>query len=203
MSDVWEVEASGRKVVSQKGNMASCSTCISDLKAAKLDLFVLVHCREGGVCFTADGGAEAKCEDSIRSSLQNLLSISLYTTSLLSIVMSSTPAKDTKEEKHPVSNGDDKKPNGDAEKPTEPILTVEDGLFPTSLLLDEILTEPFAIETLNNISLIGRGVASIEPRFTIRVLRTLTTLRKKLTKTLMRSVLDHAFPKGCKPFTRL
>lgn len=63
MSDVWEVEASGRKVVSQKGNMASCSTCISDLKAAKLDLFVLVHCREGGVCFTADGGAEAKCED--------------------------------------------------------------------------------------------------------------------------------------------
>ncbi|KAK8864225.1 hypothetical protein IAR55_001471 [Kwoniella newhampshirensis] len=53
-------------------------------------------------------------------------------------------------------------------------------------------------EILNNISLIGRAVSSIEPRFTIRVLRTLTTLRKKLTREIVKSVLDQAFPKGSK-----
>ncbi|WWD17477.1 hypothetical protein CI109_101918 [Kwoniella shandongensis] len=53
-------------------------------------------------------------------------------------------------------------------------------------------------EILNNITLIGRAVTSIEPRFTIRVLRTLTTLRKRLTKEVLKSVLDQAFPKGSK-----
>lgn len=45
--------------------------------------------------------------------------------------------------------------------------------------------------------LIGRAVATIEPRFTTRVLRTLTTLRKKLTRKALKEVLDRAFPKGC------
>ncbi|ADV20103.1 26S proteasome regulatory subunit N3 [Cryptococcus gattii E566] len=53
-------------------------------------------------------------------------------------------------------------------------------------------------EILNNIALIGRAVNTIEPRFTIRVLRTLTSLRKKLTKNTLKSVLDDAFPKGSK-----
>ncbi|OXH42303.1 26S proteasome regulatory subunit N3 [Cryptococcus neoformans] len=53
-------------------------------------------------------------------------------------------------------------------------------------------------EILNNIALIGRAVNNIEPRFTIRVLRTLTSLRKKLTKNVLKSVLDDAFPKGSK-----
>ncbi|WRT66189.1 uncharacterized protein IL334_003142 [Kwoniella shivajii] len=53
-------------------------------------------------------------------------------------------------------------------------------------------------EILNNITLIGRAVTTIEARFTIRVLRTLTTLRKKLTKSALKNVLDQAFPKGSK-----
>ncbi|WVW83688.1 hypothetical protein I302_105709 [Kwoniella bestiolae CBS 10118] len=67
------------------------------------------------------------------------------------------------------------------EKPVveEPVLTVEE-------------------EILNNITLIGRAVSTIEPRFTIRVLRTLTTLRKKLSKAVLKNVLDQAFPKGSK-----
>ncbi|WWC89523.1 uncharacterized protein L201_004447 [Kwoniella dendrophila CBS 6074] len=60
-----------------------------------------------------------------------------------------------------------------------PVLTVED-------------------EILNNITLIGKAVSTIEPRFTIRVLRTLTTLRKKLNKSNFKNVLDQAFPKGSK-----
>ncbi|OCF36915.1 26S proteasome regulatory subunit N3 [Kwoniella heveanensis BCC8398] len=53
-------------------------------------------------------------------------------------------------------------------------------------------------EILNNITLIGRAVTTIEPRFTIRVLRTLTTLRKKLDKDVLKKALDQAFPKGSK-----
>ncbi|WWC61685.1 uncharacterized protein I303_104270 [Kwoniella dejecticola CBS 10117] len=53
-------------------------------------------------------------------------------------------------------------------------------------------------EILNNITLIGKAVSTIEPRFTIRVLRTLTTLRKKLNKAVLKNVLDQAFPKGSK-----
>ncbi|OCF40348.1 26S proteasome regulatory subunit N3 [Kwoniella heveanensis CBS 569] len=53
-------------------------------------------------------------------------------------------------------------------------------------------------EILNNITLIGRAVTTIEPRFTIRVLRTLTTLRKKLDKVVLKKALDQAFPKGSK-----
>ncbi|ODO08966.1 26S proteasome regulatory subunit N3 [Cryptococcus wingfieldii CBS 7118] len=53
-------------------------------------------------------------------------------------------------------------------------------------------------EILNNISLIGRAVTTIEPRFTVRVLRTLTSLRKKAGKEDLREVLNQAFPKGSK-----
>jgi len=58
---------------------------------------------------------------------------------------------------------------------------------------------------LNNLTLIGKGVTNIESRFIIRVLRTLTTLRKKLTKSAIKKVLDQAFPKGCRlhPFLQV
>jgi len=55
----------------------------------------------------------------------------------------------------------------------------------------------FSAEILANIALIGRAVATIEPRFTTRVLRTLTTLRKKLTRPALKVALTRAFPKGC------
>lgn len=53
-------------------------------------------------------------------------------------------------------------------------------------------------EILNNITLIGRAVATVEPRFTTRVLRTLNHLRKKLTKPALKDALERAFPKGCR-----
>lgn len=52
-------------------------------------------------------------------------------------------------------------------------------------------------EILANIALIGRAVSTIEPRFTTRVLRTLTALRKKLTRPALKDALTRAFPKGC------
>ncbi|WVR07220.1 hypothetical protein IAU60_004261 [Kwoniella sp. DSM 27419] len=83
----------------------------------------------------------------------------------------------------PKKDGEDKASDaaaGAADKPVEvPVLSTEE-------------------EILNNITLIGRAVTTIEPRFTIRVLRTLTTLRKKLNKEALKSVLDQAFPKGSK-----
>lgn len=50
---------------------------------------------------------------------------------------------------------------------------------------------------LNNISLIGRAVTTIEPRFTIRVLRTLTATRRRLNKDSIKAILNQAYPKGC------
>lgn len=38
---------------------------------------------------------------------------------------------------------------------------------------------------------------SVEPRFTNRVLRQLTTTRKRLNKHALRTVLNEAFPTGC------
>jgi hypothetical protein len=38
----------------------------------------------------------------------------------------------------------------------------------------------------------------MEPRFTTRVMRTLTANRKKLNKESMRKILNEAYPKGCK-----
>ncbi|EJT45940.1 26S proteasome regulatory subunit [Trichosporon asahii var. asahii CBS 2479] len=68
---------------------------------------------------------------------------------------------------------------------------------------DEVVEEkpePLSVEDeiLNNLQLIGRAVSTIEPRFTTRVLRTLTTLRKRLTKRQLADAITRAFPKGSK-----
>ncbi|PPQ72723.1 hypothetical protein CVT24_012557 [Panaeolus cyanescens] len=52
-----------------------------------------------------------------------------------------------------------------------------------------------AAEIKNNVALIERAVSTIEPRFTQRVLRTLTTLRKKLTAGVLRSAIESIFVK--------
>ena len=41
-------------------------------------------------------------------------------------------------------------------------------------------------EIKSNVTLIERAVSTLEPRFTLRVLRTLTTLRKKLDDKVLR-----------------
>jgi len=109
-----------------------------------------------------------------------------------------------------------------AEKPVE--LSVEDGTFNSPLrscllqgsqvppcrtcdghgdfgnpLFITMLRDGYSdiTEILANIVLIGRAVSTIEPRFTIRVLRTLTGVRKKLNKEVLRTVLEKAYPSGC------
>ncbi|KAL1405436.1 26S proteasome non-ATPase regulatory subunit [Vanrija albida] len=92
--------------------------------------------------------------------------------------MTSAPAKDVVKADAKDAKAD---PKADAEAKVEPapVLTVEE-------------------EILNSIQLIGRAVATIEPRFTARVLRTLTGLRKKLTRPALKAAIDRAFPRGSK-----
>jgi 26S proteasome regulatory subunit N3 len=47
-----------------------------------------------------------------------------------------------------------------------------------------------------NIALIQRGVSSMEPRFSHRVLRTLTGLRKTLTAEIISQAVDENLVKG-------
>lgn len=47
-----------------------------------------------------------------------------------------------------------------------------------------------------NIALIERAVSTLEPRFTHRVLRTLTALRKRIDDTVLRHAIEEAYPKG-------
>lgn len=99
--------------------------------------------------------------------------------------MTTTPGKDTVAE---VKNA---KTDAAEAKPEPVVLTVEDGKLARSR--DRADTA----EILNSIQLIGRAVATIEPRFTARVLRTLTGLRKKLTRPALKAAIERAFPRGC------
>lgn len=47
-----------------------------------------------------------------------------------------------------------------------------------------------------NITLIERSVVTLEPRFTHRVLRTFTTLKKKLTPEILRESINAVYVKG-------
>ena len=51
-------------------------------------------------------------------------------------------------------------------------------------------------EIKSNVTLIERAVSTLEPRFTLRVLRTLTTLRKKLDDKVLRDAIESIFPSG-------
>jgi 26S proteasome regulatory subunit N3 len=57
----------------------------------------------------------------------------------------------------------------------------EEVLLPKPTLLQEIKA---------NVQLIERGVASMEPRFAHRVLRTLTALRKRLNADVLRAAIE-------------
>lgn len=50
-----------------------------------------------------------------------------------------------------------------------------------------------------NTVLIDRAVASLEPRFIHRALRTLTALRKRLDETVLRNAIEEVFVKGTRP----
>ena len=48
----------------------------------------------------------------------------------------------------------------------------------------------------SNIALIERAVSTFEPRFTHRVLRTLTALRKRIDDKVLRDAIEELYPKG-------
>lgn len=52
------------------------------------------------------------------------------------------------------------------------------------------------IEIKQNLTLINRAVHNLEPRFTARVLRTLTGLRKKLYREVLQEVVNDVYPKS-------
>ena len=51
-------------------------------------------------------------------------------------------------------------------------------------------------EIKTNIALIERAVSTLEPRFTHRVLRSLTSLRKRLDDKIMRSAIEETYTNG-------
>jgi 26S proteasome regulatory subunit N3 len=53
-----------------------------------------------------------------------------------------------------------------------------------------------AAEIATNLILIDRGVSTLEPRFTHRVLRPLTSLRKKLNVKVLTDAIELAYPAG-------
>lgn len=53
-----------------------------------------------------------------------------------------------------------------------------------------------AAEIVTNLSLIDRAVSTLEPRFTHRVLRPLTSLRKKLNGKVLTDAIELAYPAG-------
>jgi 26S proteasome regulatory subunit N3 len=53
-----------------------------------------------------------------------------------------------------------------------------------------------AAEILTNISFIDRAASTLEPRFTHRVLRSLTSLRKKLDRRVLAEAISLAYPAG-------
>jgi hypothetical protein len=57
------------------------------------------------------------------------------------------------------------------------------------------------VELRSNVLLIERAVSTFEPRFTAKVLRTLTTLRKKLQSqpdgmSVLKQVMEESYPKS-------
>ena len=51
-------------------------------------------------------------------------------------------------------------------------------------------------EIKNNVALLERAVSTLEPRFTHRVLRTLTALRKRINDTVLREAVELFYAKG-------
>jgi 26S proteasome regulatory subunit N3 len=51
-------------------------------------------------------------------------------------------------------------------------------------------------EIKNNVALLDRAVSTLEPRFTHRVLRTLTALRKRINDTVLSEAIELIYAKG-------
>ncbi|CAA7270217.1 unnamed protein product [Cyclocybe aegerita] len=87
------------------------------------------------------------------------------------VEMKSTDAKSSEDKDKKEDKKDDKK----EENKPEPI--------------------PPTTEVKNNAALIDRAVTTLEPRFTHRVLRTLTALRKRIDDSVLRNAIEGIYPK--------
>jgi hypothetical protein len=63
---------------------------------------------------------------------------------------------------------------------------------------DDIATPPLSpvSEIKSNVTLIERAVSTLEPRFTIRVLRSLSALRKRLDDKALCDAVSEIYPQG-------
>jgi len=63
---------------------------------------------------------------------------------------------------------------------------------------DDIATTPQSpvSEIKSNVALIERAVSTLEPRFTLRVLRSLTALRKRLDEKALLDAVSEIYPQG-------
>lgn len=95
-----------------------------------------------------------------------------------------TPQTASKDKKVEEKDKDKKEDKADASKKVE-----EKPVPPT----------PTA-EIRSNIALIERAVAEFEPRFTHRVLRPLTALRKRLDNKVLRDAIEENYPPGVHAF---
>lgn len=53
---------------------------------------------------------------------------------------------------------------------------------------------PVPVEIRGNAALIDRAVSTLEPRYTLRVLRTLSALRKRLTSKALSDAIEVIYP---------
>ena len=65
---------------------------------------------------------------------------------------------------------------------------------------DDVATPPLlpVSEIKSNVTLIERAVSTLEPRFTIRVLRSLTALRKRLDDKALCDAISEVYPQGAR-----
>ena len=63
---------------------------------------------------------------------------------------------------------------------------------------NDVATPPLSpvSEIKSNVTLIERAVSTLEPRFTIRVLRSLTALRKRLDDKALYDAISEIYPQG-------
>lgn len=60
----------------------------------------------------------------------------------------------------------------------------------------DVEAPPPLAEIKSNVALIDKGVSTLEPRFTHRVLRSLTALRKRTDAAVLRNAVEEIYPKG-------
>jgi 26S proteasome regulatory subunit N3 len=82
--------------------------------------------------------------------------------------MSDVEMKPTEDKLSDTKNGEEKKPS-----PPSPLTEIK-----------------------NNVALLERAVSTLEPRFTHRVLRTLTALRKRINDVVLREAIELIYAKG-------